>query len=49
VNVGTIGELLNHSSTQTTKTYAALMDEARITAVASISNHIDKILKGETV
>lgn len=43
INLGTIGELLNHQSTQTTKTYAKLMLDARIAAVGSIANQIKSI------
>lgn len=41
VSLSEIGELLNHASPQTTKTYAKLLDDARAKAVTTIS---DKIL-----
>lgn len=47
VNIGTIGELLNHKSTQTTKAYAKLVSGARIEAAVSIANKIDQIITEE--
>lgn len=40
VNLAVIGELLNHQSTQTTKTYAKLLPGARHAAVAQIASEI---------
>lgn len=45
--IGVIGELLNHKTTQTTKIYAKLVDAKRIEAVSQIANKMDQILKGE--
>lgn len=43
IDMGTIGELLNHKTTQTTKTYAHLFDDKRVEAVAQIANLIEKV------
>lgn len=45
ITLGTIGELLNHRSTQTTKIYAKLMVDQRIDAVAQISAKLQQILE----
>jgi integrase len=46
MNLSTIGELLNHSSTQTTKTYAKLMDAPRMAAAQAVANQMDRIMTG---
>lgn len=43
LNVGTVSELLNHKSAQTTKVYAKLFDSAKLDAVSDIANKIDKL------
>lgn len=43
VNIDTIGELLNHQSTQTTKVYAKLTDTARTNAVQLVSEKLAQI------
>ncbi len=45
VKIDTIGELLNHHSTQTTKRYAKLNNSARLEAVNAISDKLNSILK----
>ena len=45
VNIGTIGELLNHKSTQTTAIYAKLLPTSRVEAVAAIAAKIDALSK----
>lgn len=47
VEIGVIGELLNHHSTNTTKRYAKLDNRARVTAVGQISDKMNSILKVE--
>jgi integrase len=49
VKMDTIGELLNHHSTQTTKRYALLNNTARSEAVGTIASKLHTILKGEKV
>lgn len=44
INVGTISELLNHRSTQTTKIYAKLMDAERVIAATSIANSVEALI-----
>jgi len=44
-SLGTIGEILNHKSTQTTKIYAKLLEDSRFKAVKSISDSIVSIGK----
>lgn len=44
--LGVMGELLNHKTTQTTKVYAKLVDSKRLEAVEKISQKMDQILKG---
>jgi integrase len=43
VGLDEIGELLNHSSTQTTKLYGKLMDGAKLAAATKIATRIDEI------
>jgi integrase len=43
VQLDTIGELLNHQSTQTTKLYAKLNDHARTVAISTVANTINAI------
>ena len=45
VKIDTIGELLNHHSTTTTKRYALLNNKARLEAVNQISNKLKSIIK----
>jgi integrase len=45
VKMDTIGELLNHHSTNTTKRYALLNNKARLEAVSTISDKINSLLK----
>lgn len=47
IEIGAIGELLNHKSTQTTKTYAKLMPDSRVQAVVAISNTLAQMLSGD--
>lgn len=44
VQIGSIAELLNHRSTQTTKTYAQLNLDARILAAAAIAKEVGNIV-----
>lgn len=45
----TIGELLNHKSTQTTKIYALLADEARVNAATGIADRVAELISGPRV
>lgn len=45
VGAGTIGELLNHRSAETTKIYAKLASTARVEAVAVIAGKLEKLLQ----
>lgn len=45
VNIGTIGELLNHKSTQTTAIYAKLLPTSRVEAVAAIAKKLEALSK----
>jgi len=45
-DLGLIGELLNHKSTQTTKIYAQLLDSRRIKAAGEIANQMSELLGG---
>lgn len=47
-NIGTIAELLNHKSTQTTKIYAKLMDETKVKAALRIADKIETMLSEAT-
>lgn len=45
VEIGIIGELLNHHSVQTTKRYAKLSNTARVKGVTAIADKLNSILK----
>lgn len=47
VDIGTIGELLNHRSTETTKIYAKVMDGRKLEAAAAIASQIETIAQGD--
>lgn len=47
VDLDTIGELLNHSSTQTTKVYAKLMLGNRIEAAMKIAHEVEKMMESK--
>ena len=44
MSLSTIGELLNHRSTQTTKIYAKLMDDTRARAATEIAERIEQLV-----
>lgn len=44
VDIGVIGELLNHRSTQTTKIYARLMQDKKMEAAAQIADQVQRIM-----
>ncbi len=47
IDIGVIGELLNHKSTQTTKIYAQLLQQVRIEATSHIAKKLEAML-GDT-
>lgn len=47
VNVGVIGELLNHRDTQTTAVYAKLMDGHRVSAIDAVAKVVDSLTPDE--
>lgn len=48
VDMWTVGELLNHRSTETTKIYAKMMDTRRLEAVTRIADKIESFSKDKT-
>lgn len=44
VDIGSIGELLNHHSNETTKIYAKVMDERKIEIATTIANRLEGML-----
>lgn len=46
VALDTIGELLNHETSQTTKIYGKLMDQEAVEATGLIANRMESLLKG---
>ena len=47
VDIGVIGELLNHHTSETTKVYAKLMDTQAMAATTLIANRLEGLLKVE--
>lgn len=47
VNLSTIGDLLNHHSTQTTKVYAKLAIDSRVAAASAIASKVETLLQME--
>lgn len=47
VNIGTIGELLNHHSSDTTKVYAKLMNGPAAAAVSTIAGRLEEMMSQE--
>ncbi len=47
VEIGIIGELLNHQTTETTKIYAKLQDDKRIKAATKIAGKLELLLKSK--
>lgn len=48
VDIGTIGELLNHRTTETTKIYAKVMDDSKLKAATAIATRIESIAQAGT-
>lgn len=46
VNMGQIGEVLNHKTVETTKVYAKLAPQQTVEAVTQIASRLDKIIQG---
>jgi len=49
IGASTIGEVLNHRSTQTTKIYAKLMQNSKMEAASQIANQMAKLMLNEEV
>lgn len=47
VNMSTIGELLNHQTTETTKVYAKVVDTRRVEAATLIANKMEGLLQAK--
>lgn len=47
VNSGTIGELLNHHSSETTKIYAKVITDRKVEVASTIAGNIEKIMRAK--